>query len=166
MCCDVCVCCLYSVIECVWCFFFSSRRRHTSCALVTGVQTCALPISITGVILSKYVILSALHQVGDKERIQMDRSALEQIQQAELSAVMQAYVGLAMLLIVVWLLIKVVRMPQDTDTDRSDVWAAFGRIAKNRNYVFGVIAQFFYVGARSEEHTSELQSLMSNSYSV
>src|SRR3546814_8831535 len=27
-------------------FFFSSRRRHTRCALVTGVQTCALPISM------------------------------------------------------------------------------------------------------------------------
>src|SRR3546814_16769652 len=27
------------------CFFVSSRRRHTRCALVTGVQTCALPIS-------------------------------------------------------------------------------------------------------------------------
>src|SRR3546814_1549115 len=27
--------------------FFSSRRRHTRCALVTGVQTCALPISIS-----------------------------------------------------------------------------------------------------------------------
>src|SRR3546814_1693228 len=26
------------------CFFFSSRRRHTRCAVVTGVQTCALPI--------------------------------------------------------------------------------------------------------------------------
>src|SRR3546814_6861792 len=26
------------------CFFFTSRRRHTRCALVTGVQTCALPI--------------------------------------------------------------------------------------------------------------------------
>src|SRR3546814_16143 len=26
------------------CFFFSSKRRHTMCALVTGVQTCALPI--------------------------------------------------------------------------------------------------------------------------
>src|SRR3546814_6691819 len=25
-------------------FFYSSRRRHTRCALVTGVQTCALPI--------------------------------------------------------------------------------------------------------------------------
>src|SRR3546814_19146966 len=31
----------------MWCFlFFSSRRRYTSCALVTGVQTCALPISV------------------------------------------------------------------------------------------------------------------------
>src|SRR3546814_10018655 len=29
-------------------FFFSSRRRHTRCALVTGVQTCALPISARG----------------------------------------------------------------------------------------------------------------------
>src|SRR3546814_11955643 len=28
----------------VFFFFFSSRRRHTRCALVTGVQTCALPI--------------------------------------------------------------------------------------------------------------------------
>src|SRR3546814_15423904 len=29
-------------------FFFSSRRRHTRCALVTGVQTCALPICFWG----------------------------------------------------------------------------------------------------------------------
>src|SRR3546814_3960845 len=29
----------------IFAFFFSSRRRHTRCALVTGVQTCALPIS-------------------------------------------------------------------------------------------------------------------------
>src|SRR3546814_9587699 len=28
------------------CFFFSSRRLHTRCALVTGVQTCALPICL------------------------------------------------------------------------------------------------------------------------
>src|SRR3546814_9369244 len=32
-----------------FCFFFvSSRRRHTRCALVTGVQTCALPICFRG----------------------------------------------------------------------------------------------------------------------
>src|SRR3546814_4819428 len=34
--------------SCYWVFFFSSRRRHTRCALVTGVQTCALPISARG----------------------------------------------------------------------------------------------------------------------
>src|SRR3546814_2163267 len=33
-------------------FFFSSRRRHTRCALVTGVQTCALPILKRQIILS------------------------------------------------------------------------------------------------------------------
>src|SRR3546814_5130554 len=33
-----------SMISGVIYFLFSSRRRHTSCALVTGVQTCALPI--------------------------------------------------------------------------------------------------------------------------
>src|SRR3546814_7269897 len=32
----------------VYCFCFSSRRRHTRCALVTGVQTCALPIFFAG----------------------------------------------------------------------------------------------------------------------
>src|SRR3546814_14821766 len=36
------MCC---VLYCLVFFFFSSRRRHTRCALVTGVQTCALPIS-------------------------------------------------------------------------------------------------------------------------
>src|SRR3546814_7715253 len=34
------------MLSCVLFFFFSSRRRHTRCALVTGVQTCALPILI------------------------------------------------------------------------------------------------------------------------
>src|SRR3546814_1046342 len=36
LCVCMCFCCFF--------FFFSSRRRHTRCALVTGVQTCALPI--------------------------------------------------------------------------------------------------------------------------
>src|SRR3546814_4882111 len=39
-------------------FFFSSRRRHTRCALVTGVQTCALPIStvLGGLIAAKQAL--------------------------------------------------------------------------------------------------------------
>src|SRR3546814_8499099 len=39
------VMCSLMSVYCVLIFFFSSRRRHTRCALVTGVQTCALPIS-------------------------------------------------------------------------------------------------------------------------
>src|SRR3546814_13048261 len=38
---------------CVCVFFFSSRRRHTRCALVTGVQTCALPICNEGGVILK-----------------------------------------------------------------------------------------------------------------
>src|SRR3546814_9604181 len=37
------------MIDFVCIFFFSSRRRHTICALVTGVQTCALPIYHRGI---------------------------------------------------------------------------------------------------------------------
>src|SRR3546814_12241138 len=38
---------MFVFVDCVD-FFFASRRRHTRCALVTGVQTCALPISPPG----------------------------------------------------------------------------------------------------------------------
>src|SRR3546814_8985627 len=44
MMCSVCVTDGCIVMILIFCFFFSSRRRHTRCALVTGVQTCALPI--------------------------------------------------------------------------------------------------------------------------
>src|SRR3546814_2026954 len=44
-------CTVFVLLSCLYwylyfLFFFSSRRRHTRCALVTGVQTCALPISL------------------------------------------------------------------------------------------------------------------------
>src|SRR3546814_4771264 len=38
---------IVSIVIVSFYFFFSSRRRHTRCALVTGVQTCALPICET-----------------------------------------------------------------------------------------------------------------------
>src|SRR3546814_9623003 len=48
--CFVCLLILVWVLMCLYysdvCFFFSSRRRHTRCALVTGVQTCTLPICL------------------------------------------------------------------------------------------------------------------------
>src|SRR3546814_2505852 len=42
----------YSVCSMFMLFFFSSRRRHTRCALVTGVQTCALPILIESYLIA------------------------------------------------------------------------------------------------------------------
>src|SRR3546814_1132823 len=38
--------CRFQIVVVCYFFFFSSRKRHTRCALVTGVQTCALPIYI------------------------------------------------------------------------------------------------------------------------
>src|SRR3546814_2914059 len=53
------VLCLFSF------FFFSSRRRHTRCALVTGVQTCALPIWSGGLVLGDEQ-QAALEHIGGK----------------------------------------------------------------------------------------------------
>src|SRR3546814_9632865 len=47
----------YELLDCY--FFFSSRRRHTRCALVTGVQTCALPISLVQAKLSAHPMRAA-----------------------------------------------------------------------------------------------------------
>src|SRR3546814_6067530 len=53
--------CFFFVL--VYVFFFSSRRRHTRCALVTGVQTCALPIS------SHHGSLSRKHRLYAEQRL-------------------------------------------------------------------------------------------------
>src|SRR3546814_6379899 len=51
-------------------FFFSSRRRHTRCALVTGVQTCALPIwVIIATCDGDNDPLGALHTDAIKQRV-------------------------------------------------------------------------------------------------
>src|SRR3546814_3747140 len=48
------------VSMCVVVVFFSSRRRHTRCALVTGVQTCALPIFLRDVYSLSLIGLAAV----------------------------------------------------------------------------------------------------------
>src|SRR3546814_18349280 len=45
-----------------FCFLFSSRRRHTRCALVTGVQTCALPIYVSIPIFNGFYTRSKVEQ--------------------------------------------------------------------------------------------------------
>src|SRR3546814_18803617 len=61
---------------CCFFFFFSSRRRHTRCALVTGVQTCALPISedLTRVALG--VVANVQGAVSGTGQIRWDRNSV------------------------------------------------------------------------------------------
>src|SRR3546814_8318895 len=47
-------------------FFFSSRRRHTRCALVTGGQTCALPISASRTAVSRPAIIPLPMQENER----------------------------------------------------------------------------------------------------
>src|SRR3546814_1979651 len=98
----------------VCCFFFSSRRRHTRCALVTGVQTCALPISSSRV----SSIVSSLSFSGISLMSPLENVVLPEPVAPE------------------------IRMLSRLCT------------ANSKNSM------------RSEEHTSELQSLMRTSYAV
>src|SRR3546814_5987495 len=99
--------------------FFSSRRRHTSCALVTGVQTCALPISAAQFAPGSFC-----------------RAATSAGMSTEALAVTIGVVTFCILTI------------------------ALGVSALDANFAAKL------TDARSEEHTSELQSLMRISYAV
>src|SRR3546814_1856390 len=119
-------------------FFFSSRRRHTRCALVTGVQTCALPIS--RVVVEIFEVLESRHGRADRRvdggcavRRQGNLLAVAQRRRLQKSGVAATRgVGL-----------------QDTDGAGCE---HAGKVSR--------------VPARPEAHTSELQSLMRITYAV
>src|SRR3546814_10002034 len=66
-------------------FFFSSRRRHTRCALVTGVQTCALPISAVRPWLESppFRITTGLVALGERNRSKKARPDLTSSRRSE-----------------------------------------------------------------------------------
>src|SRR3546814_17661856 len=97
--------------NCVFCciFFFSSRRRHTRCALVTGVQTCALPIwrrvhrfwTWTGLVMALVVVeggISAsmgVNRSGLRSlRVNAAHTAVGEIGSAQRSAILCQYVSI------------------------------------------------------------------------
>lgn len=105
--------------------------------------------SITGVLLSKVFILSQLNQSSALERAAMDKEQLAAIQAEELSAVMGPYVGVAVVLAILWVLIKFTNMPKATDSGKAlNLVATFKRLLKMPHYLWAVVAQFFYVGAQ------------------
>ena len=68
--------------------------------------------SITGVIISKYFILSNLDRSSAVERSLMPPEQLREIQQAELSSVMGPYVTIGLLLLILWIVLAVRDMPE------------------------------------------------------
>src|SRR3546814_9494502 len=129
-------------------FLFSSRRRHTICALVTGVQTCALPISDSW--------LRERAREGLLERFKLITLAAEEDvywQRLDYELGIIEKMGFAGYFLVVSDFIE---------------WAKQNGcpVGPGRGSGAGsLVAYAIKITDRSEEHTSELQSLMSISYS-
>lgn len=105
--------------------------------------------SISGVLISQVFILSELNLAGETERLAMRTEELDLIKAGELNAVTTTYVSIGIVLLVLWLLIFITRMPRASDRGSAvDLKATLQRLLHNRSYVMGVIAQFFYVGAQ------------------
>src|SRR3546814_6626666 len=147
---------LCSIIVVFLFLFFSSRRRHTICALVTGVQTCALPIS--PLIVDRDLIVTARVAQGDTSLGSVYlRSSLERWPRRGLR-----YLGIALLVLMASLLIAVLGSSYASLREAHDKLRAEIR---NREKAEEALRQSQKM-ERSEEHTSELQSLMRTSYAV
>src|SRR3546814_8000332 len=136
----------YVMVYCLYCcFFFSSRRRHTRCALVTGVQTCALPILSVGTRHNPTVIVST------ESRRARDLVA-GACRPARLPAVPARVAGGT-------------GGARDRGRARVAARAVLPAGLPGRR-VAGADRLHHAVEARSEEHTSELQQLMRIPYAV
>src|SRR3546814_2814214 len=136
-----------SCIYLVW-FFFSSRRRHTRGALVTGVQTCALPISEKSV-PKMTLVAPPRHGGAVTTRVFIPHQAHSSI------GVLGAVTAATACLVKGAPAHEVAEIPEGA------------RKTLSIEHPSGEMSCVLEVdAARSEEHTSELQSLMRTSYAV
>lgn len=105
--------------------------------------------AITGVVISQIFILSQLNTMGAAERAALTAEELTRIQGNELNAVTTTYMTVGLVMVFLLAMIWLTRMPNLKEEDkRLDFRGTFRRLFKNKNYVWGVVAQFFYVGAQ------------------
>lgn len=105
--------------------------------------------AITGVVLSQIFILSQLNGLTAAERSALPPESLQAIQDGELSAITTAYVILGVVMIGFFLAIYFTKMPKMSEgSGKVDFKATFKRLIHNKRYVWGVVAQFFNIGAQ------------------
>ncbi len=105
--------------------------------------------AITGVVLSQVFILSKLNLFTATERAALPAGELAAIQGQELQAVTTTYVILGLVMVAIMIAIRLTKMPNlKEEGGKVEFGATFRRLGLNRNYVWGVVAQFFYVGAQ------------------
>lgn len=105
--------------------------------------------AITGVVVSQVFILSQLSTTSAVERAALPVEELERIQGVELNAVTMTYMTIGLIMVGLLLAIYFTRMPNLKEDDKKlDIAPTFKRLMKNKNYVWAVVAQFFYVGAQ------------------
>src|SRR3546814_2160407 len=138
---------------CIVILFFSSRRRHTRCALVTGVQTCALPI---------YAF--AFTHLGDTSKQGKNLSEGESMHVGREAGAGILYQNGS---ISVFMCCARGRFNSEIGRNAADDDCFNAPPAKLKVEVSSVEgAPLVFCDPRSEEHTSELQSLMRSSYAV
>lgn len=104
--------------------------------------------AITGVVISQIFILSQLNTMTAAERATISDAELAAVQSAELDSVTTTYVILGCVMLVILLAIALTKMPKLKEGGEMDIKGSFKRLIHNKNYVWGVVAQFFDIGAQ------------------
>ena len=77
-----------------------------------------------------------------------------------LNSISETYMGLGFVLIAIMVVMVLSKMPAGKDTEGGSVGASFARLLHNRRYTWGVVAQFFYVGAQIGVWSFTIQLVM------
>jgi FHS family L-fucose permease-like MFS transporter len=105
--------------------------------------------SLLGMFVAQQFILARLNPASAAERAAMPADQLAVLTAQDLGVIRTPYLGIALVIAVVFVAIAVTRMPAYGEEDRSlDVRPTLRRLARNSRYLEGVVAQFFYVGAQ------------------
>jgi FHS family L-fucose permease-like MFS transporter len=105
--------------------------------------------SLLGMFVAQQFILARLDPATAAERGSMGPDQLAALTGQDLAVVRTPYIGIALVLVVVFAAIAATRMPSYGEEDRSlNLGPTLRRLLRNRRYLEGVVAQFFYVGAQ------------------